>query len=92
MTRLLIMACSARKRATEDLLPAIDRYDGPAFRVLRKYLSHAERPGLTVMILSAKYCLLGPVSRSETTTKGLRPSVFHCFGGGRLKRSGLLCR
>ena len=30
--RLLIMACSQRKRSESGLLPAIERYDGPAFR------------------------------------------------------------
>jgi hypothetical protein len=58
MTRLLIIACSARKHLAKGRLPAIGRYDGPAFRVLRKYLREAERPALTVLILSAKYGLL----------------------------------
>ena len=35
--RLLILSCSQRKRPQPGLLPAIERYDGPFFRVLRRY-------------------------------------------------------
>lgn len=31
--RLLILACSQRKRPDPGLLPAIERYDGPQFQV-----------------------------------------------------------
>jgi cytoplasmic iron level regulating protein YaaA (DUF328/UPF0246 family) len=51
--RLLILSCSKRKRRTPSLLSAIDRYDGPAFRTLRKWRPHNER--IEVIILSAKY-------------------------------------
>lgn len=56
---LLIIACSQRKRSDPGLLPAITRYDGGSFRVLRK----AKREGcwaenLNVLILSAKYGLI----------------------------------
>lgn len=56
---LLIIACSQRKRPDPELLPAIARYDGGSFRVLRK----AKREGywaetLDVLILSAKYGLI----------------------------------
>lgn len=58
MTRLLIVACSRAKRPDPGTLPAIDRYDGPAFRQLRR----AARAGLlgdvTVLILSAKHGLI----------------------------------
>jgi hypothetical protein len=60
VSALLILACSATKRHDAGLLPAIDRYDGPAYRVLRKALR--ERPGLaerlTIRILSAEYGLI----------------------------------
>ncbi len=59
-SRLLILSCSQRKRREPDLLPAIERYDGPAFRVLRRFLR--ERPNgaehLHVRILSADYGLI----------------------------------
>lgn len=56
---LLIVSCSQRKRSDAGLLPAIERYDGGQFRVLRK----ARRDGywaqnLDVLILSAKYGLI----------------------------------
>jgi hypothetical protein len=56
---LLIVSCSQRKRADAGLLPAIERYDGGNYRLLRK----AKREGywperLDVLILSAKYGLI----------------------------------
>jgi hypothetical protein len=42
--RMLILACSRRKRPDEGLLPAIERYDGPAFRMVRRFLR--EMPAL----------------------------------------------
>src|SRR5690349_5361375 len=59
MARLLILACSQRKRLVPTLLPALDRYDGPAFRVVRRYLltDPADRPD--IYILSARFGLIG---------------------------------
>lgn len=56
---LLIVACSQRKDRTPGVLPALERYDGVSFRILRK----AQREGywpekLDVLIVSAKYGLL----------------------------------
>ena len=57
MQRLLVLACSERKVTAAGLLPAVDRYDGPPFRVLRKYLrEHTGAPD--ILILSAKYGLI----------------------------------
>jgi hypothetical protein len=39
-------------------MPAIDRYDGPVFRVLRKYLREGPADVPTVLILSAKFGLI----------------------------------
>jgi hypothetical protein len=58
MNRLLIVACSERKNPAKEKLPAIDRYDGPVFRVLRKYLRERPEDALTVLVLSAKYGLI----------------------------------
>jgi cytoplasmic iron level regulating protein YaaA (DUF328/UPF0246 family) len=61
MSRLLILACSARKRLDRSALPAIERYDGVNFRVLKKLQrEHAFPHDLDVLILSAKYGLLRP--------------------------------
>ena len=58
--RLLILSCSQRKRPDLILLPALERYDGPVFRMLRRFLrtwpskgSHPE-----VYILSAQFGLI----------------------------------
>lgn len=48
---LLVISCSATKRPIAGEIPAIDRYDGPAYRVLR-----VNRPAdLDVVILSAEH-------------------------------------
>jgi hypothetical protein len=56
--RLLIMSCSQRKRPDDGLLPAIKRYDGPPFRVLRRFLKGQPTELLDVHILSAKFGLV----------------------------------
>jgi len=56
---LLIVACSQRKRPDPGLLPAIERYDGVNFRLLRKARREGHCPeSLDVLILSAKYGLI----------------------------------
>jgi len=58
--QLLVLGCSQVKREAPGLLPAIDRYDGSSYRVLRKYLRQRDWPSnLSVAILSAKYGLVG---------------------------------
>ena len=44
-----------KKRDANGNVPAIERYDGPAFRVLRRYLRNNRHSDLTVHILSAKF-------------------------------------
>ena len=81
--RLLILACSQRKRPDPRPLPAIERYDGPAFRVLRKYLREGPGEAPTVLILSARYGLIESDRRipaydcrmSAAQAKALRPRV-----------------
>lgn len=58
MARLLIMGCTERKRHDAKPLAAIDRYDGPTFRVLRKYMRDNPRHDITVAILSAELGLI----------------------------------
>jgi hypothetical protein len=58
VTRLLLLACSARKRQDAAPLPALDRYDGPVFRVVRRYLRDRPAAELRVVILSARFGLL----------------------------------
>src|SRR5688572_1934080 len=55
MKRLLILSCSQRKHPSRRPMPAVARYDGAAFQVLKKYLRTTHDPSLRVFILSAKY-------------------------------------
>lgn len=55
---LLIVSCSQRKRSDAGLLPAIERYDGPAFRLLRRFLRGQPSAPLDTYILSAKFGLI----------------------------------
>jgi len=57
MNRLLLLGCSERKRSSTLSLPAIDLYDGPAFRTLRKYLTSGDS-ALRTVVLSSKYGLI----------------------------------
>lgn len=58
--RLLILSCSKRKRSAAGLQPALDRYDGPVFRVMKKFIrAHPfEAQAVDVYVLSAKFGLI----------------------------------
>lgn len=58
MPRVLILPCSKRKKNTPVKLPAIERYDGPFYKILRKYLKTNAEHDLTTYILSSKYGLI----------------------------------
>lgn len=84
--QLLVLGCSQTKRETPGLLPAIDRYDGSSYRVLRNYLRRRQWPSnLSVAVLSAKYGLVGGftgiVDYDERMTKNkaieLAPTIGH---------------
>ncbi len=62
--RLLMLSCSQKKRSTPDLLPALERYDGPAYRVINKFLRvhPSGEYSLGIYILSAKFGLI-PASK-----------------------------
>lgn len=59
-TRLLILACSQRKHVTPALLPALQRYDSPTFRLVRRYLASPAPtcPPPDIHILSAEFGLI----------------------------------
>lgn len=55
-----MLGCSQTKRDTAGDLPAIGRYDGPSYKVLRGFLrEHAWPENLSVAILSAQHGLFG---------------------------------
>jgi len=58
--RLLLLACSRKKKDTAGLLPALTRYDGPTFQILRKFIAlHPDKADqLDVYVLSAKFGLI----------------------------------
>ena len=58
--RLLILSCSERKNTAQGHLPAIERYNGPLFYVLRRFLRECPRKAeqLDAFILSARYGLI----------------------------------
>lgn len=58
MSRLLLLACSERKRLDPGQMPATERYDGPAYRVLRRYMQSQPRDVPDVYVLSAEYGLI----------------------------------
>ncbi|MEQ1823429.1 MAG: tRNA-guanine transglycosylase DpdA [Fimbriimonadaceae bacterium] len=74
--QLLVLGCSDRKRGVSDLLPAIDRYDGPYYRVLRNYLREHDWPrNLSVAVLSAEYGLVGGLTRIKDYNKRMTRSL-----------------
>lgn len=63
---LVVLGCSAIKLDVEGTLPAISRYDGPTFRVLRSFLREYRWPSnLSVAVLSAKYGIIGGLSHIQ---------------------------
>jgi hypothetical protein len=72
---LLVLGCSQTKRDAPGLLPAIERYDGSPYRVLRSFLREREWPtNLSVAILSAKYGLVGGFTGIEDYDERMTPS------------------
>jgi hypothetical protein len=58
--KLLIISCSARKKKLQHVAPAVEVYDGPFFRVLRKMKANKKCPLFHIRIISAKYGLITP--------------------------------
>lgn len=56
MTRALFLSCSQAKNPAAGLLPAVERYNGPAFRTLRLWREQAGN--LRVWVLSAEHGLI----------------------------------
>ena len=60
MKRLIILACSQRKIQGKRVMPAMDRYDGPAYKVVRKWIRTIPdaRSHHDFLILSAEFGLI----------------------------------
>lgn len=57
--KLLIVGCSKNKDHSPGKMPAIQRYNGPAFRILRKFRLKQESIFPSILVLSAKYGIIG---------------------------------
>lgn len=76
--RLLVLGCSQTKRDTAGAIPAITRYDGPLFRVLRAFLRDYLWPTrLSVAVLSAEHGLIGALSGIADYNHRLTPERAH---------------
>jgi uncharacterized protein DUF6884 len=75
--RLLILSCSQRKRPDEQLLPALERYDGPAFRVLRRFLREKPSEAPDVLILSAEHGLISQDTPIAVYDRKMTPARAH---------------
>lgn len=57
--RIVIISCSNRKREFSQAIPAIDVYDGPYYKTIRKLLREGKLPeDIKILIISAKYGLI----------------------------------
>ena len=81
---LLILGCSDKKIENFSQTPALEVYDGPNYRVLRKFLrENGWPPGLMIKIISAKYEIIDATKLIEPyderldkgTAKRMRPKV-----------------
>lgn len=90
LTSLVILGCSQRKRQTSRPLPAIDRYDGPVFRVFRKHSREGLGNPAYACILSARFGLVPgdfPVPRYNRLFTGTVDQVFRALVKKQLKRA-----
>jgi|SRR5579884_3935447 len=55
---LLLLSCSKRKLLTPGLLPAIERYDGPQIRLLRKFFRMNPKTNVEALILSTMFGII----------------------------------
>ena len=59
MSRAIIVAASQRrKQDPKNPIPAIDRFNGVYFRILRKYLREGKLPNTDILIVSQDFGLL----------------------------------
>lgn len=87
--RCLLLGCSQTKIEARDAVPAIERYDGPIYRVLRKFLAECPEGAeeLDIFVLSAEFGLIPgskPIpeyDRRMTRARAaeLRPKVLRAF-------------
>ena len=60
MSKLLILGPSFRRNADPQLLPAIERYDGIFYKIVRKYMDKIRKKGIDILILTEDLDLIPP--------------------------------
>lgn len=81
--RLLLISCSDTKTKTPGATPAILRYDGPKYRVLRRALEGGRLADLRIRILSGKHGWISadtPISDYDHLA-GRSQILAHCAWG-----------
>lgn len=68
--KLLVVSCSQRKKIEMSRMPAIELYDGPMFRMIRKHKPFFYN-GIDLLIVSAKYGLIQPSAKISNYDKRL---------------------
>jgi cytoplasmic iron level regulating protein YaaA (DUF328/UPF0246 family) len=73
---LLLLACTPTKLSHPRLLPAIQRYDGPSFRTLRKWQATypADARQIDILILSARLGLVTAATLIEDYNQRMTPA------------------
>jgi hypothetical protein len=92
---LVILGCSQRKKQTSRLIPAIDRYDGPAFQVLRKHARDNPETSPDTFVLSGRFGLIAgqfPIPRYDRRLKQDDHTVLREQVQKQLKRTLDECR
>jgi hypothetical protein len=90
---LLILACSQTKRPDPGLLPALERYDGPLYRVLRRWMrANPDDERLALRILSAEYGLIGPRAEISDYNRRMTPARAALLRPDVTTHLGLLAR
>ena len=71
--RLLVLSCSAAKRPGRNL-QALDLYDGPRFRLLRRYLRVTGDNRLDIAIISARHGVVDARDRIDSYNQKMTPA------------------
>ena len=72
----MVLACSSRKSSSSGLLPAIERYDGVVFRVVKRLMRLSQYPDdVDLLIVSAKYGLIKHDQRIQNYDLRMTPEL-----------------
>ncbi|ACM39305.1 hypothetical protein Avi_9566 (plasmid) [Allorhizobium ampelinum S4] len=81
-SRLIILACSATKRAEPDYMPALERYDGPLWKTLRA--ADPEGMKASVAFLSARLGFRAADTPIEMYDARMTPEIAAAIKAGGL--------